>query len=199
MKLRAVSGLVWAVFLAMTPLRAATIVNLDAANSDGHAFVTTPLLAAGTYVVNVVGIAGGGLYNAYDFQAQPTSPYVWSDAFSVCIWNCTLINQGASAEQFGAGAGYQSEAADLPEGEFGTISDTTALDAWEAAGPFTFTLPVARAVTFAVDDYGTFADDSGGVSLAYAVEGPVNVPEPGSLVPLAVGVLACAAGLRHRR
>jgi MYXO-CTERM domain-containing protein len=192
-----------AALIAARPGRAGTIVNLDATNTDGAAFVVSPILQAGSYAVDVVGIAGGGQYNAFTYEAPTAAnPAVYSDAFSICTYNCVVSNPDAWNAQFAWGGAYASYEADLPTGIWGYDTDSEALAAWQSAGPFIFTLATAGSVTFAVDDFATYGDDTGGISLSYTAISVARsasvVPEPASLA-LALPGLAILATLRRRK
>lgn len=179
------AALVAGLLITASAAQAETIVNLSASSTDPNAggssgFYTpnpvTETLAAGTYSVGVVGIAGGGLYDAYSVYA-PTP-----DNLSFTDGNWSVSVNGV----------VQTE---LSTNRFDTASQ--ALAYYGSLAPITFTVAANTTVElFYVDDTGFpyFADDAGGVSL-----GITSVPEPAPLAVLGVALAALGMVCLRRR
>jgi hypothetical protein len=164
----------------------AMVINLSASPIDPNAspgtaaasggeYTYNPVnvaLSAGTYSVSVVGIAGGGLYDAWTIN-EPAGPGSYTDGFH--------FNLGQGDVSYLTGVNYNSNA--------------QALAAYEAMSPDVFTLATATTVAFYLNDSAAlyFADDSGGVSV-----GLTQVPEPASLALLAAGLFSLSF-IRRRR
>lgn len=178
-----------AVMLAASAANAG-IINLSAAPASPNAGPATyqgyaapnPViqsLAAGTYLLSVVGIAGGGLYDAWTIAAPSGTNAVYGEGFHFDLGN------GAGDNRVVTGSNYTSAAA--------------ALAAYVALTPTTFTLASASNVSFYLNDgaYPYFGDDSGGVSISLS---QVPVAEPASLAVLAAGLVGVAGiGVARRR
>ena len=179
-----------AVLCAGTAARA-DIINLSAGPTNPNAgpasyqTYATPnpvveMLAAGTYSVSVVGIAGGGTYDAFTIST-PAGAGSYSDG-----WHYAIA-PGLANNSVVTGSNYNSA--------------SSALAAYKALGPTMFTLASAATVDFYLNDaaFPYFADDTGGVSLSLTqTPAPTAVPEPATLGVLGAGIAALVAARRLR-
>ena len=183
--------------VALAPLpAAATIVDVSATSPDG----TTLSLAAGRYEVAVVGIAGGGAYDAYSLWSHQ---YAWDDPRTgdPCLGDGSQCRYGYQ-DEFVTTIDGQSTlyrlAADAAPASPGYFRYTTASAAAAAAiaGPYEtllgFTLAGPKAVTFRVND-SSWWDNDGGVSLRVTA-----VPEPADWLLMTFGLGLVGAGARRR-
>ena len=146
---------------------AATVLNINSLSDTG----ITLNLAAGTYEVINVGIAGGGIYNAYNGRDGDTGGCDADGKNCADGWTTKFQVRSAS---------LGSLLFTPPETHF-----LTELIAFENAISGVFTLAVAEAVNFRVlDNPADYGDNIGGVSLSVQA-----VPLPAAL-PLFLAALA---------
>lgn len=172
----------------------AVIVNINAQSAQS----TAVTLGSGTYVLSWAGIAGGGLYDAWQYNNAASGNF--RDAFTVSFGDTTITfdrNDGNPAFN-----NYATAAAALAD--FQTASGGAAFVRYSGktdqggiggtvGAPFTFALGGPVTLNFSVPDY-QFADNKGGVSLAITAA----VPEPETYA-LMLGGLAALAFVAKRR
>jgi len=196
MKLARIAYAVATLTLGMASFGAqAVIVNIDARSHVG----TNLLLGSGSYVLSWAGIAGGGLYDAWQYNNATSGNF--RDAFSVTVGEQTFTfdrNDGNFAFNNYATAAsaltdFQSASG---KGAFAVYgADTDMFGATGAlAAPFTFTLHAPALLNFTVPDY-VFWDNKGGVSLSITAA----VPEPETYALMLGGLGALAFVARRRR
>ena len=158
----------------------AGIINIDSEVNVINTFsVNNPIvefLAAGNYTVDVVGIAGGGTFDAWN------------------AWGFTNCLSGACSSGKGWLNSYKFSST-----EFGIVTNgdglvyATALGALAAAASTGFTLTSAANVSFYIADH-PITDNTGGISLLIT---STSVPEPTILTLLGLGL--AGLGFRRRR
>ena len=191
----------------------ALIINIDA-TTNNFANPINLLLAAGTYTVTPIGIAGGGLYDAWNpwgdatcgnpsgcTQTLPTTVTGWKNSYDVLSEALSAVSVNGSPL-----SPIPSEPTDIgyEDGHWisnGTETDRyhadspivypTAADAFPGAESSVFTVTSAGFVSFAIRD-DVPVDNLGGMSLEI-----LAIPEPSTGALLTVGVMALA--LRRRR
>lgn len=176
----------------------AAIIDINAAsNAFSQYNYTNPIslaLSAGTYTITEVGVAGGGVYDAWN--AWGPSQSKWLNGYrveSVDITSFSVNNvpvstslvYGFSLYKAGSGFIYSNP-----------------LDALAAAPMVTFTMGASGVVNFGIADYPV-TDNIGGISL---LVDPVNnslnnspVPEPSTMLLLGSGIAGLVAIRRFRR
>jgi hypothetical protein len=169
--------------VGMQTAAAGLIIDLDAhvvssATPTGAGNVSVPL-GPGTYEVKPVGVAGGGLFNA---------------------WSAFSSNSGCDVNGENCTTGFENEfefqSASIP---FTLIWDgkryATDLQALSHALSTTFTLAVAETVHFGLNDCpGCLRDNRGGNSLEISA-----IPEPTTWILLATGLVGLLGyGWRRR-
>ncbi len=192
---------------------AAAIVNVSSANSTG----TTINLAAGTYTVNLAGIADGGTYDGW-------SPWTFSggctggmncttgylNAFAIDFGHGTDSFDGVDAFQFGfvaepgnSGlyetaaqglAAYRTLAYSYAPLPIATLPSSYTL----APSPYTFTLATAQQVKFFIFD-SNYGDNRDGISLSVVSNAVGAVPEPATWAMMIAGFGMAGGALRRRR
>ena len=193
---------------------ASVIVDISALGSTG----TTVALSAGTYTVNFIDEAQGGVYGGY-------SPWSSTSGCDINGMNCTTGFAESLAIDFGFGTGtfsrqdgfqhgmlplpgdnrvYASGAQALASIQAGPIYRAALPDATNQAAytlttnPITFTLASAQSVNFFIFD-SNYGDNRGGVSVRLDSSDPGAVPEPTTWAVMLVGFGATGAMLRRRR
>jgi len=149
----------------------AVIINLDAYDGTEPDPVKVSLaLDAGTYNVNVIGVADGGLYNAWNAWGRT---YGCDSSGANCTngWvnNYTFSSAELGVQTFTDGIIYASS----------LLALDNAIDS-------TFTLTSAAVVDFYISDR-PYYDNLGGMSLD--VTGHMSVPEPSILALLGIGIV----------
>jgi hypothetical protein len=203
--MKLINALATAAVLALASTSAsATIINLDGPDSDGIVLN----LAAGTYDLKVVGIAGGGLYDAWN---------AWSSV-SGCDGegaNCATGFLVTYAVDLGAGGTFNQtngfQVLPITRDIFDTASkaltsfNTQPIRQCAFAGgcvqlgghSSSFTLAAAQAVNFLILDTPYF-DNSGGVSLLLTERNINAIPEPSTWAMLLAG-FGLAGTVRRRQ
>jgi len=183
------------------------IVDIDATlhNTDDPVFVTLP---AGTYTVTPVGIAGGGLYDAWNPwgdttcteptgcpQTVPTTEIGWKFSYDVladAFGAVSVDGTPLAPEETEHPGNYWVVSASAPD-RYHVDNETvypSAADALASSLASSFTLTAAGPVGFAIRDGDTY-DNLEGMSLEV-------VPEPSAQLQLSAGAGALFA-LRRRR
>ena len=184
------------------------IVDIDATlhNTDDPVFVTLP---AGTYSVTPIGIAGGGLYDAWNPwgdttctepsgcpQTIPTTEIGWKfsyDVISDAIASASVDGTPLEAVEAEQPGNYWVVSESEPD-RYHVDNETvypSAPDALAGSKASAFTLTEAGPVGFAIRD-GVIDDNLEGMSLEV-------VPEPSAALQLGAGVGALCACARTRR
>jgi hypothetical protein len=165
-----------AILLAVTNAHASSIVvNVDATSNSYDANPVVLDLAAGTYIVQPIGPAQGGLYTAWDYYAANNIDDVWLDGYIVATPN------PPNAPDVLIFAGFS---------DIYTTPDAALANAVTS----TFTLTSPSEVDFGILD-SNYADNQGGVSLLVS-----STPEPESLTLLGtgLGVIGCLKARRKQ-
>lgn len=194
--------------VALTGPAQAAIVNVDSASPLG----TAVQLAAGTYQISMVGIADGGLYNAYDQFAQvangqivlPVAPAVsgcdaggsncfagFANGFSMSVGGGPETSYNLSLDP-AQGSRFSTALGALAAFQTGSVIQTTGGIATFGSN-LLFTLASASTVNFRISDTFYF-DNTGGVSLNVAA-----VPEPATWAMMFLGFAMIAGVARYRR
>jgi hypothetical protein len=186
----------------------ALIVDIDAtANTIGNP--VTVFLAAGTYSVTPIGVAGGGIYDAWDpwddatcltpsgcTQTYPTTDRGWKNAYDVISDAISAVSVSGSplspvgSEPSGDPGVQDHWIASPSETDRYHVDDglvyPTAADAFAAAESSAFTVTTSGLVGFAIRDSET-ADNQGGISLEIS-----SIPEPSTAALIALGLALLA-------
>lgn len=187
-------------------LGAATAANATIVNIDAKTTGVDVTLAPGQYLIQWVGIAGGGAFDGYNPScASGECTSGWSDAFagtdvpfdpngSIDFFNLSPPGGFSSA---GAALSAVQSAAAISHGEVDLTSGVP--------GPFTLLAPIPQPwiLTTAGGTFHLFAPDNGdknldnnfgGVSLSFTA-----VPEPATWGLMLLGFGGLGAMLRNRR
>ena len=198
--------------LAASPSQA-LVIDIDG-TANNFANPVNAFLAAGTYLVTPLGIAGGGAYDAWnpwDFsdcatpsgctQTIPTSVMGWKNSYDVISEALSAVSVAGSplapvaSEPAGPGGLQDYWLASPSETDRYHVDDgkvyPTAADAFAAAQSSQFTVSASGLVGFAIYD-SSVADNSGGISLEITA-----IPEPSTAGLLALGLIPLA--LVHRK
>ncbi|HEY1930787.1 MAG TPA: hypothetical protein VGG99_02145 [Acetobacteraceae bacterium] len=130
-----------------SPVQAPIIVNINAANNDIFTNPVTETLAAGTYFVQPIGVAGGGAYNGWD-------PY----SSGVDWWTVYFISTPALIAQ--DMVFFAADVMPLYPSQSEALANVQAT---------AFTISTSQVIDFGVYD-SYFPDNLGGVSLQISVD-----------------------------
>lgn len=192
----------------------ALIIDIDATLNN----ISNPLqisLAAGTYAVTPVGIAGGGVYDAWNpwgtstcgtpsgcAQTVPTTVVGWKNSYDVISDAITAVSVSGSplspisTDPTDTTSNQDYWVSNGSEPDRYHIDDSTvypsAADAFAGAKSSVFTVSAGGLVGFAIRD-SSLSDNFGGMSLE------INpIPEPSTAALLGLGLLSLAGWRRAR-
>lgn len=173
----------------------AVIVNIDSRSSTG----TSISLDAGSYTLSWAGIAGGGVYDAWQFNNAASGNF--RNAFTVTAGSVVRtydlndgVNQFNAYETAGAAlSAFQTAAGANQFVVFNTPTDSSPTGEVKGA-PFSFTFDTPVALTFTVPDH-LLSDNTGGVSLAITAA----VPEPETYALMLAGLAAMGFVAKRRK
>lgn len=205
------------VFFLFVNLAAATIININS-RSNSSANPVNIFLEAGTYNVELIGIAGGGLYDSWIAWTSascnnpngcpatvPTTVTGWINNYEIISPYLTDISvNGIDLAPTDTAKPLQSYFLVTPKSTLYCVIDglvfPNPLSALSAALWSEFTLSDSAIVGFAITDSPSMlSDNSGGISLKIgSASGPGPVPEPGTLLFLGFGI-SCLAGYGRRK
>lgn len=204
------------VFFLFVNIAAAAIININS-RSNSSANPVEIFLEAGTYNVEPIGIAGGGLYDSWIAwtssscnnpngcpRTVPTTVTGWLNNYEIISPYLAEVSvNGLDLAPTDTTKPLESYFLVTPGSTLYCVIDGLAfpnpLSALSAALWSEFTLSDSAIVGFAITDFpNMLSDNSGGISLKIgSISGSGPVPEPGTLLLLGFGI-SCLAGYGKR-
>lgn len=152
----------------------ASVINLQAA-AGSTTLSETLNLAVGTYSLSILGNANGGVYNAWNPSANPSTNNLWTDRYGIELCGtCTSFVNDLSGDP-----GYNRDALALQSFQAATTLNMTVdatVQGQTVNNPYTFTLGSPQSVSFYIPDgsftngaftnISSFANATGGLSLS---------------------------------
>ena len=198
-KFASAGSLLTAALILSIPANAVT-TNLDATNSLGN----TLALAAGTYSVTFIGVAGGGTYDGYspfggNAGCDNTGSHCsqgWIEAVGIDFGHGTetfdrngsflYIDKSTAVDQFDTALHALANVQTAPLSKVLVANQADLTQYQSTSYPIQFTLAAAQSVNFFVYD-SFYSDNRGGVSLSIASAAVGGVPEPASWALMLIG------------
>ncbi len=186
-----------AMVVAASPAAAQQVININALDSNGQQAVA---LGPGTYSVNLIRTADGGLYNAWNpwGSTNCTSPGTsctgWVDDFGITYDGLTTIYVNGLHYLTDTDALAANQA--IIASDSATFSPDQQTGITNSGGSLMFTLAAPTTVTFGIFDT-PYYDNTGGISLSLSsVSG--SVPEPATWAMILLGFAGIGFAMRRR-
>ena len=193
----------------------ATIININS-RSNSSANPVEIFLEAGTYNVEPIGIAGGGLYDSWIawasagcnnlngcLRTSPTTVTGWLNDYEIISPYLTEVSvKDIDLVPRNTATPFESYFLVTPKSTLYVATDglvfPNPLSALSAALWSEFTLSASAIVGFAITDSPSMlSDNRGGISLKIAAT-PEPVPEPASMILFGTGLIAIGGYVRRK-
>ena len=184
--------------LGATPAAAQQVININALDSNGQQALS---LGPGTYSVNLIGTANGGLYNAWNpwgvttCQTPSSTCEGWVDDFEITYGGLSTLYYNSLRYDNDTDALAANQA--IIGSDAGTFGPYDQTGITNTGGALMFTLLAPTTVTFSIQD-NPYSDNSGGISLSLSSVRSA-LPEPGTWAMMLLGFAAIGIVSRRRR